>query len=108
MMLAEGSVFEPIKDAINAASQPAPFLIISVAALTIFLVGYRTFTKPAVAIPLAALFVLFFLASCFDPNFLEIVKKADNVPIVMMIFALGFFLWLALRQAAINDGRIEK
>ncbi len=106
-LLAAASVFEPIKDAINAASQPAPFLIISVAALTIFLVGYRFFTKPTVALPLAALFVLFFIASCFDPNFLEIIKKADNVPIVMMIVSVGFFLWLSFRQAAVNDHRME-
>ncbi|MEK7710494.1 MAG: hypothetical protein AAB341_01240 [Planctomycetota bacterium] len=108
MLLAEGSVFDSIKDAINAICQPAPFLIVAVAALGIFLVGYRTFTRPVVAIPLAVAFTVFFIASCFDPNFVEIVKKADNVPIVMMIVAVGFFLWLSFRQAAINDERIEK
>lgn len=106
--LAAASVFDPIKDAINWLSQPAPFLIISVAALVIFLVGYRFFTKPVVAIPIAVAFTVFFIASCFDPNFLSIIKKADNVPIVMMIFGLGYFLWLAFRQAAINDERMEK
>jgi len=107
-LLAAASVFDPIKDAINAASEPAPFLIISMAALAIFLVGYRFFTKPVVAIPLGVAFVIFFVVSCFDPNFLSIVKKADNVPIVMMIFAVGFFMWLSFRQAAINDQRIEE
>jgi hypothetical protein len=107
-MLAEGSVFDSIKDAINAICQPAPFLIVAVAALVIFLMGYRTFTRPVVAIPLAVAFTVFFIASCFDPNFVEIVKKADNVPIVMMIVSVGFFLWLAFRQSAINDERIEK
>ncbi len=108
VLLGEASVFDGIKGTINALCQPAPFLILSVIALTVFLVGYRTFTKPAVALPLAALFTLFFIASCFDANFVEIVKKADNVPIVMMMFAIGFFLWLAFRQAAINDERMEK
>ena len=106
-ILAATSVFDPIKDAINWASQPAPFLIFSVAALTIFLVGYRFFTKPVVAIPLAVFFSLAFIVSCFDPNFLAIVKKADNVPIVMMMVGVGFFLWLSFRQSAINDQRME-
>jgi len=107
-ILAEGSVFDGIKHAINVACQPAPFLIISVGALVIFLIGYRTFTRPAVAASLAAAFTLFFVASCFDSNFVEIVKKADNVPIVMMMFAIAFFLWLAFRQAAVNDERMER
>ncbi|MDO8628967.1 MAG: hypothetical protein Q7R41_00605, partial [Phycisphaerales bacterium] len=61
-MLAEGSVFDSIKDAINAICQPAPFLIVAVAALVVFLVGYRTFTRPVVAIPLAVAFTVFFIA----------------------------------------------
>lgn len=108
LLLAEGSVFDGIKHAINVACQPATFLIMAVAALCIFLIGYRTLTKPVVAGPLAAAFTLFFVASCFDDNFVEIVKKADNVPIVMMMFAISFFMWLAFRQAAINDERMEK
>lgn len=108
MLLAEGSVFDGIKHAINVACQPAPFLILSVVALVVFLIGYRTLTKPAIAAPLGAAFTLFFIASCFDANFVEIVKKADNVPIVMMMFAIGYFMWLAFRQAAINDERMEK
>lgn len=107
-LLAEGSAFDGIKHAINVACQPATFLIMSVAALVIFLLGYRTLTKPAVAGPVAAAFTIFFVASCFDANFVEIVKKADNVPIVMMMFAIGYFMWLAFRQAAINDERMEK
>ena len=41
-------------------------------------------------------------------NFRKIVTKPDNVPIVALIFVLGFYTWWALRQAAINDERIEK
>ncbi|MBI4563908.1 MAG: cytochrome C [Planctomycetes bacterium] len=52
--------------------------------------------------------VLFFIASWSDPNFNKIVTKPDNVPIVSLVFILGFFLWLSLRQAAINDERIER
>ena len=41
-----------------------------------------------------------------DPNFRAIVTKPDNVPIGMLIFSVGFFTWLALRRAVINDDRM--
>ena len=106
--LAEGSAFEGVKAFINALCQPHWFLILSVAALVVFLAGYRFFTQPKVAIPIGALCTFFFLASCFDPNFLLIVRKADNVPIVMMMFALAYLLWLGFRQAAVNDTNMER
>jgi hypothetical protein len=107
-LLAEATFSDGIKEFINELCRPHWFLIIAVAGLLVFLAGYRRFTKPVVAGTLAALFTLFFLVSCLDPNFVKIVQKADNVPIVMMMFAIGFFLWLAFRQAAVNDERIEK
>ncbi|MFH1110381.1 MAG: hypothetical protein V1790_14465 [Planctomycetota bacterium] len=107
-LLAEATFFSDVKELINALCRPHWFLIIAVAGLIVFLAGYRRFTKPAVAGTLAGLFTLFFLVSCFDPNFVKIVQKADNVPIVMMMFAIGFFLWLSFRQAAVNDERTEK
>ncbi len=106
-LLAAGSIFDTIKQGINALCQPHWFLILSVVALIVFLLGYRRFTKPVFAIPFAAVCIVIFLASCLDPNFVEIVKKADNVPIVMMMFAVSFFLWLAFRQAALNDEATE-
>jgi hypothetical protein len=43
--------------------------------------------------------------SMTDYNFAQIVTKADNVPIVGMIFLLGFFTWLATYKAVQNDER---
>ncbi len=40
-----------------------------------------------------------------NDNFKAIITKPDNVPIVMLIFSVGFFTWLALRKAVINDDR---
>lgn len=99
---------DSIKHVINVACQPHWFLILSVLALVVFMVGYRTLTKPAIALPVGLACILFFLISCLDSNFLKIVAKADNVPIVMMMGAVGFLTWLAFRQAAINDERIER
>ncbi len=41
---------EVIKNFINQALQPAYFFAISVTALAAFLIGYRFFTKPKVAL----------------------------------------------------------
>lgn len=49
---------------------------------------------------------LAFGASMLDPNFFLIAAKPDNVPIVAMIFLLGFFTWVALRKAYLNDSQI--
>ena len=40
-------------------------------------------------------------------NFLLIVTKADNIPIVGMIFIFTFFTWFALRMARKNDKLIK-
>ena len=36
-------------------------------------------------------------------NFLEIVTKPDNIPIVGMLLLVIFFTWIGLRQAYRND-----
>lgn len=106
--LAASSAIESIKHWINVICQPHWFMILAVIGLVVFLIGYRWFTKPSVAAALGAFCTLIFAASCFDENFVLIVTKADNVPIVMMLFSTGFFLWLAFRQAAVNDQRMEQ
>ncbi len=44
--------------------------------------------------------------SYFDPNFNKVATLPDNVPIVGMIFLVGFFVWWAMSQAYENDRRI--
>jgi len=44
-----------------------------------------------------------FALSMFDSEFVKIAGKPDNVPIAAMIFLLGFFTWVALRKAYLND-----
>jgi len=46
--------------------------------------------------------------SMLDPNFAKIVKKPDNIPIVAMLFLVGFFTWLAMWQAQRNDERTAR
>ena len=107
-MIAATSSFDGIKEFINWICQPHFFMAISVAGLVAFLIWYRQLTRPVVAGAIASACVLFFAASALDPDFEAIITKADNVPIVMMLAAVGFFLWLAFRQAAINDENLEQ
>src|SRR5262249_31254882 len=46
--------------------------------------------------------------SITDPNFREIITKEDNVPIVLLIFSVGFFTWLAFRKGVLNDARLAR
>ncbi|MCB9799870.1 MAG: cytochrome C [Candidatus Omnitrophica bacterium] len=41
-----------------------------------------------------------------DAHFKDIVGKADNLPIVGMIFIFGYFTWFAMKKAVENDERI--
>ncbi len=52
--------------------------------------------------------LLFFGLSMTDYDFREIVTKPDNVPIVGLIIVVGFFTWLSLRRAVINDARMAQ
>jgi hypothetical protein len=41
-------------------------------------------------------------------NFLSIVTKPDNIPIVGMLILVIFFSWVGLRQAFKNDKLVEQ
>ncbi len=87
-----------------------PEILVPLAALSLALVlrFYRTVTKPKIAGGIGIVFVLLFVGSLSDAHFMEIILKADNLPIVLLIASLLFFLWLCLRRAAINDERLER
>jgi hypothetical protein len=68
----------------------------------------RFFAQPAVAWGMLNLSLLLMGMSIPDQNFASIVTKPDNVPIVAMIYLLGFFTWLATYQAVINDDRLKQ
>ena len=66
------------------------------------------FVKPTVAWSLLNLSLLFMGLSLTDPDFAAIVTKPDNVPIVAMVFLLGFFTWLSAYKAVQNDERLAR
>ena len=44
----------------------------------------------------------------FDENFGKILGKPDNVPIIILIYTVFFFLWLSMYSAYNNDERIAR
>ena len=53
-------------------------------------------------------FALLLTLSLTDYDFRQIVGKPDNVPIVSMLFIVGFFTWLYFKRAVENDERLAQ
>jgi hypothetical protein len=85
---------------------PILYTLGSVVAFFIFLRYREFFTEPVIAFAILDLFLLVSGWSITDAEFRKIITKEDNVPIVMLIFSVGFFTWLGMRQAVINDRRL--
>ncbi len=98
------------KDMVNALSVPElslPFFFVPI--FVLMFVYYREWTKPVIALIVFAVFLLFYFGSmAIDKNYLAIIAKPDNVPITIMLIGTGYFMWLSLRQAALNDAALEE
>jgi hypothetical protein len=103
-----GPLPQAFKDGLNHLFGPIVYTVLVVAVFLGMMLGYRVWTKPKVAGAILIVAIGFFLLAAPDMNFRKIITKPDNVPIVGLIFVLGFFSWWALRQAAVNDERIER
>ncbi|HWB00764.1 MAG TPA: hypothetical protein VG713_19865 [Pirellulales bacterium] len=97
-----------MKDAVDFLSGPVILTVGSLVVLSVMFVFRRFFSSPPVAWAMLNLALLFMGMSMTDPDFTEIVAKPDNVPIVGLVFLLGFFTWLATYQAVQNDDRIAR
>jgi hypothetical protein len=94
-----------IKDIANYGARPEIFTVVSLVGLGFMYVFRRFFSQPPVAWAMFNFSLLVMGMSMTDANFAAIVTKPDNVPIVGLVFLLGFFTWLATHQAVINDDR---
>jgi hypothetical protein len=87
---------------------PILYSTLSVIGFALFLYFREFLTRPAVAWTILNISFLLGGWSMTDPEFKKIIAKEDNVPITMMIYTVGFFTWLAMRKAVINDKRLER
>jgi hypothetical protein len=96
------------RDFVDGLMGPITYFVISVTGFILLLRFRRFLTQPLVAWAVMDLVLLASGWAITDPNFRLIITKEDNVPIVMLIFSVGFFTWFALRQAVVNDERIAR
>ncbi len=93
----------------NWLASPARFFILFTIAV-LGMIRFREFvTRPKVAGAMLAAAVVFFTwALKTNQQFHDNISKPDNVPIVFMLFLVGFFSWLALYRAVRNDQRMAR
>jgi hypothetical protein len=99
---------QSIKDAVDAVIGPVLYTSASVLLFAVMLYFRKFFTNPQVAWALLDVTLLAGGWAFTDPEFQKIVTKGDNVPIIMLIYSVGFFTWLALYRAVLNDERIDR
>ena len=87
---------------------PVVYSLGTVTLLIVLFLGRKFFVKPVVAWSGLNLTLLLMGLSMTNSSFAEIMTKPDNVPIVGLIFLLGFFTWLSASKAVINDERIAR
>ena len=97
-----------IRNAIDFVSGPTTFFAGATLAFIAMYKYRRFFANGLVAWGIVNAFLLFFGLSVTDYDFRDIVTKPDNVPIVGLIVLVGFFTWVALRRAVINDSRMAQ
>ncbi len=97
-----------IQHLVNATMNAVSYFVISTIAFILILRFRRTVTEPVFAWSVLNVVLLFSGWAMTSKSFAAIITKPDNVPITMLIFSVGFFTWLGLRLAVINDERMAK
>ncbi len=98
---------DAIKNLVNFLSYPQWSFTLSLVGFALILWAKRLWTRRA-GWAMLAISVALYLVSLLDPNFRLIVTKPDNVPIVMLVFLVGYFLWLSMYKALRNDRLTEQ
>lgn len=93
------------KQLVNHLSGPVTLTVGSLAGMAVAYLARRWWTHPPIAWLLFNASLLLLGLAMADDNFFLIVGKGDNVPIVGLVFLLGYFNWLATYKAVINDDR---
>ncbi len=96
--------FKNLVDVVIA--NPISYFAVSMVIFVAMIWLRKWWTRPTVAWILLNISMLFLGVSMTDYDFRQIVGKPDNVPIVGMLFLVGFFTWLYFSKSVENDRRI--
>jgi hypothetical protein len=96
------------RDFVNNVMNPVSYFVLATIGLIVLLYFRAPLTEPIVAWSVLMVVLLFSGWAMTDVNFKNIITKPDNVPIVMLIFSVGYLTWLALRLAVVNDARMAR
>jgi Cytochrome b(C-terminal)/b6/petD len=97
-----------ISDFVNNLAGPVTYTTLAVVGFCAFLYWRKQLTDPHVAWGILNASLLFAGWGLTNPTFRDTLTKPDNVPIPLLIYSVGFFTWLALRRAVINDDRMAR
>ncbi|MEW4527779.1 hypothetical protein [Maioricimonas sp. JC845] len=98
-----------IKDPIDlVVANPISFFGLSIVLFVALILLREWLTRPTVGWILLNVSLLATAISMTDYDFRQIVGKPDNVPIVGLLFLVGYFTWLYFRKANDNDRRLEQ
>jgi hypothetical protein len=98
-----GALVDVLAPLVNFLSRPEVLFFVAIAGLLASLKWAHVWTRPPVALALAAGLVVFAVVAAQHEQVQKTMSLPDNIPIVIVLAALGFLYWLALRQAVRND-----
>jgi Cytochrome b(C-terminal)/b6/petD len=93
------------KSVVNFLSAPQ-YLVTAMLVLVLAAIHWRPLWSKIGGIVLFSALAAGIGLSYLDPNFAAVATLPDNVPIVGMIFLVGFFFWYAMHHAYENDRRV--
>lgn len=97
------------KDSFDSVfADPVVFFSLSIGGFLAMILLRGWWIRDTVAWSLLNASLLFMGLSMTDWDFRQIVGKPDNVPIVGMLFILGYLNWIYFRRAVDNDRRMEE
>ena len=99
---------EGVRNAIDRATGPVAYSAGTTGLLIVAYLARRFLVQPMVGWSMLNLSLIAMGLSMANMNFAAIVTKPDNVPIVGLVFLLGFFTWLATGKAVVNDDRMKQ
>jgi len=92
-----------IKDIINALSVPTIFFSGSIVLWWAIMKYHTVWTRPVVMKKVFWFSVIGLALAMTDENFFKEASKPDNIPIWLMTYGVGFFVWLSFYRGAQND-----